>query len=45
MCLKEIRSESADRIYVTEIWGPSDIYYEHGNALAGYKNYGELGSL
>jgi hypothetical protein len=24
MCLKEIRSESVDQIYVTEIWGASD---------------------
>ena len=42
MCLKEIRSESVDRIYVTEIWEQVTICCENGKAPTGSKNYGEL---
>jgi len=42
MCLKEISSESVDRIYVTEIWEQVTICCEHGNAKKGSKNYGEF---
>ena len=42
MCLKEIREDSVDRVYVTKIWEQVTTCCAHGNAPKGAKNYGEF---